>query len=93
MMRILLAMPRSVSLKKITLDTLGGPRVSIDALVNADQPDAFKAILDELLSRINQRFDLEHHPLTEKDIRIGLERMENNERQPLYQIQFSFELT
>jgi hypothetical protein len=93
MMRTLLAMPRPMSLKKITLDTLDGPRVSIDALVNADQPDAFKAILDELLSRINQRFDLEHHPLTEKDIRIGLERMENNERQPLYQIQFSFELT
>ena len=93
MMRTLLAMPAAVSLQKVTLETLDVPRVVVNALINADQPDAFKSVLGEFLDRINQHFNLEQHPLREQDIRIVLEREDNNERQPLYQVQFSFELT
>ena len=93
MMRTLLAMPAKVSLQKITLDTSDAVRLSIDASVEAKHPVAFKAILDDFLTQVNQRFNLEQRPLREKDVRIGLERKAHNEREPLYQVHFSFELT
>lgn len=93
MMRTLLAMPTAVAMQKITLETLDGPRLTIEASVDADHPDAFKSVLHAFLNRLNQRFDLAHHPLREQDVRITLERQEANERQPLYRIHLSFPLT
>jgi hypothetical protein len=93
MMRTLLSMPAKVSLQKITFDTSDAARLTIDASVEATHPAAFKAILDDFLSQVNQRFNLDQRPLREKDIRIGLERKAHNEREPLYRIHFSFELT
>jgi len=93
MMRTLLAMPTTVALQKITLDTSDAARLTIDASVNAAHPAAFKAILDDFLTQMNQRFNLADRPLQEKDIRIGLERKAHNDRKPIYQIHFSFELS
>jgi hypothetical protein len=92
MMRTLLAMPTEVSLHKITLDTADIPRLILDASVDAKHPEAFKAILDEFLNRMNQGFNLEDRPLRERDIQIGLERNVHNERSPIYQIHFSLQL-
>jgi len=92
-MRTLLAMPEGVFVRKISLDVSRTPHLQLDAVVDADNPDAFKAILKVFLNRINDRFNLNTRPLREKDVSILLDRSEGNEKKPLYQINFGFEIS
>ncbi|MBR9986629.1 MAG: hypothetical protein KFF68_12020, partial [Desulfosarcina sp.] len=63
LMRTLLAMPDGVSVGKISLDVSGTPILKVEAVVDADNPDAFKAVLAVFLNRLNQRFNLESNAL------------------------------
>ncbi len=93
MARTLLAMPGAVLLDKINMDTSAVPRLTIDALVEADDPKAFKTILATFIRRLNQRFNLDKCPLREKDIRIKPVDDNKRKEQSLYRINFSFELS
>ncbi len=93
LLQTLLAMPAGVSLKTISLDVSGRPFLKIDALVDADNPDAFKAKLTLFLNQLNQGFNLKSHPLREKDVSILLDRSESDPRKPVYQINFGFEIS
>ena len=92
-MRTLLAMPTGVSVRKISLDVSTTPYLKMDAVVDADDPDTFKAILKAFLNQLNQRFNLKTHPLREKDVSIHLDRSERDQRKPVYQINFGFEIS
>jgi hypothetical protein len=92
-MRTLLAMPEGVSVKKISLDASGSPHLDLEAVVNVDHPDAFKAALTVFLDRLNQRFTMQDHPLREKDVTIHLDRGERGESSPVYRINFGFEIS
>ena len=93
LMRTLLAMPDGVSVRKISLDVSGTPVLNMEAVVDADNPDAFKAMLAAFLSQLNQRFNLKPNTLREKDVRIQLDRSEGDGRKPVYQINFGFEIS
>ncbi|MBR9985321.1 MAG: hypothetical protein KFF68_05370, partial [Desulfosarcina sp.] len=93
LMRTLLAMPDGVSVGKISLDVSGTPILKVEAVVDADNPDAFKAVLAVFLNRLNQRFNLESNALREKDVTIQLDRSQGDGRKPVYQIHFEFELS
>jgi hypothetical protein len=92
-MRTLLAMPDGVSVRKIALDVSGPPTINIEALVDANNPDAFKTKLAVLLNRLNQRFNLKPDALREKDVRIQLDRSQGDGRTPVYRIDFGFEIS
>lgn len=92
-LRTLLAMPAAVSLKKLSLDASATRYLKIEAIIDADHPEAFKAILTAFLDRINDRFNLVQRPLKENDVTIRLERKDGDERNPLYLIHFGFEIT
>jgi hypothetical protein len=93
LMRTLLAMPDGVSVRKISLDVSGTPVLNMEAVVDADNPDAFKAMLAVFLNQLNQRFDLKPNALREKDVSIQLDRSEGDGRKPVYQINFGFEIS
>jgi len=63
LMRTLLAMPDEVSVRKISLDVSGTPVLNMEAIVDADHPDAFKATLSVFLNQLNQRFNLKPNAL------------------------------
>ena len=73
-MRTLLAMPEGVTLREISLDLSGLPSLKMNAAIDADNPDALKAMLKVLLDQLNQRFNLKTRPIQEKDVRIILNR-------------------
>ncbi len=93
LMRTLLAMPDAVSVRKISLDVSGTPVLKMEAIVDADNPDAFKATLTVFLNQLNQRFNLKPNALREKDVVIRLDRSEGDGRRPVYQINFGFEIS
>lgn len=93
LMRTLLAMPDGVSVRKISLDVSGTPVLKVEALVDADNPDAFKAVLAVFLNQLNQRFNLESNALREKDVSIHLDRSQGDGRKPVYQINFGFAIS
>ena len=93
LMRTLLAMPDGVSVRKISLDVSGTPVLKMEAVVDADNPDAFKATLSVFLNQLNQRFNLKPNALREKDVSIQLDRSQGDGRRPVYQINFGFELS
>ncbi|MBC2709536.1 MAG: hypothetical protein HGJ94_00545 [Desulfosarcina sp.] len=92
-MRTLLALPDAVSVNKLSLDVSGTPYLTISAVVHADNPDTFKIVLRAFLAQLNARFDLKAGVLREKDVHIHLDRSEGNERIPVYQIDFAFEIS
>jgi hypothetical protein len=92
-MRTLLAMPAGVSVRNISLDVSGPPTLKMDAVVDADNPEAFKATLKSFLNQLNQRFNLKNHAIREKDVNIQLDRSQADERKPVYQINFGFEIS
>ncbi len=92
-MQALLAMPEGVSVSNISLDMSGPPTLTIDAVVDAKHPEAFKAMLRTFLNRLNQRFNLKNHPLREKDVRIQLDRSQGDGKAPVYQINVGFEVS
>ena len=92
-LRTLLAMPDGVSVKKLSLDVSVSPYLTLEAVIHAHDPAAFKAILETFLSRLNQGFNLKTRPLQEKDVNIQLERSDSDQRQPVYQINFGFEIS
>jgi hypothetical protein len=61
--------------------------------VTASDPVDFQAALRSFLNQLNQRFDLQAHPLREKDVSIQLDRSEGGERNPVYLIKFEFDLS
>ena len=93
LMRTLLALPDGVSVRKISLDVSGTPVLNMEAVVDADNPDAFKATLAVFLNQLNQRFNLKPNALREKDVSIQLDRSEGDGRRPVYQINFGFEIS
>lgn len=92
-MRTLLAMPEGVVVRNISLDASAAPFVKMDALVNADHPEAFKVKLRACLNQLNERFSLKTHPLREKDVRIQVDRSENGAGKPVYRIHLRFEIS
>jgi hypothetical protein len=92
-MRTLLAMPEGVSLKRISLNASGSPHLDMEAVVDGDHPDAFKATLTVFLDQLNQQFNLQDHPLREKDVTIHLDRGERGDSPPVYRINFGFEMS
>ena len=93
LMRTLLAMPDGVSVRKISLDVSGTPVLNMEAVVDADNPDAFKATLAAFLNQLNQRFSLKPNALREKNVRIQMDRSQGDGRRPVYQINFGFEIS
>ena len=93
LMRTLLAMPDGVSVGKISLDVSGTPVLKMEAVVDAEDPDAFKATLSVFLNQLSQRFNLKPNALREKDVSILLDRSQGDGRRPVYQINFGFELS
>ena len=93
LVRTLLAMPDGVVVRKMSLDASASPYIEMDAVVDADHPDAFKAKLRAFLNQLNEGFSLKTHPLREKDVRIRLDRSENGARKPVYRIHFRFEIS
>jgi hypothetical protein len=93
LMRTLLAMPEGVVMNKIALDVSAAPYIKMDAIVDADDPDAFKAKLRAFLNQLNERFSLKTYPLREKDVRIQLDRSEKGTGKPVYRIHFRFEIS
>jgi len=93
LVRTLLAMPEGVGVRKISLDASASPYIEMDAVVDADHPDAFKAELRAFLNQLNEGFNLKAHPIREKDVRIRLDRSENGARKPVYRIHFRFEIS
>jgi hypothetical protein len=93
LMRGLLAMPEGVTVRKIALDVSGPPVINIEAVVDAENPDAFKTMLSVFLNQLNHRFNLKPNALREKDVSIQLDRSEGDERKPVYQIDFGFEIS
>lgn len=92
-MRTLLAMPEGVLVKKISLDASGSPHLDMEAVVHVDHPDAFKATFTFFLDRLNQQFNMQDHPLREKDVTIHLDRGERGDSPPVYRINFGFEMS
>lgn len=92
-MRTLLAMPDGVTMRKIALDVSGTPVLKMEAVVDADSPDAFKDTLTVFLDQLSKRFNLTPNALREKDVTIRLDRSEGDGRKPVYQINFGFEIS
>ncbi len=65
----------------------------MEAVVDADNPDAFKTTLAVFLNQLNQRFNLKPNALREKDVSIQLDRSQGDGRKPVYQINFGFEIS
>lgn len=91
-MRTLLAMPEGVSVRKIALNVSESSRLTMDATIAAENPDAFKQTLTVFIDRLNRRFNLNPHALREKDVRIQLNRKQGDEKKPVYLINFGFEI-
>lgn len=91
-MRTLLAMPEGVSVRKIALKVSESSRLTMDATITAEDPDAFKQTLTVFIDRLNRRFNLNPHALREKDVRIQLNRNQEDEKKPIYLINFGFEI-
>ena len=94
MVSAFLSIPQTVSLEKISLERSSmPPRLAIDAMVAADNPDAFKTVLSEFVDQLNRRFKLETRPLREKDIGIKPVEDSKNGQQLFYRISFNVELS
>jgi len=92
-MRALPAMPQGMTLTRISLQATPIPQLKIDATVDVDHPERFKALLRLFLDQLNQRFDVKGQPVSEKDVDIYLERSYGDEKKPLYRISLGFEVS
>lgn len=91
-LKAFLAAPDSLSVTHVSMDVSETPRLTISAVIKAGDPDRVKAVMKRFLDRMNARFDLKSGSLQEKDVTIGLDRKEEKEMTPVYQINFGFEL-